>query len=66
MIITLQDLRRMRHCSKGARAFFKSYGLDWNKFVKEGLPEEDFLGTNNQLAIDMVESAWAERRRNKR
>ncbi|AUR88724.1 hypothetical protein NVP2117O_46 [Vibrio phage 2.117.O._10N.261.45.E9] len=66
MQIHLADLRRAKHCSSGARKFFAAHGLDWQEFIKNGLPEEDFLNTGNRLAIDMVELAWAERRKNKR
>ncbi|UZT28613.1 tail assembly protein [Vibrio phage 033B] len=62
MLITIQDIRRIHFCSQGARTFFKRYGLDWNEFVKNGLPEEAILGTGDQMGIDVVEAAWAARK----
>jgi len=64
MIITLQHLKsipttngRHGYCNKTSRPTFKRYGLDWNEFRKNGLPEEDFLATGNAMAIALVEHA---------
>ena len=34
----MEDIRAAKMCSKGTRAFFKRHGLDWDTFLKEGLP----------------------------
>ncbi len=62
MIITMADIRRIHFCSKGARDFFNRHNLDWNEFVKNGLPEEVILATKDQMAIGVVEAAWAARK----
>lgn len=62
MQITIQHVRRVHFCSRGARAFFERYGLDWNEFVKNGLPEEAILATGDQMGRDVVEVAWADRK----
>ncbi|AIM40625.1 tail assembly protein [Vibrio phage VpKK5] len=62
MQITMSDVRRVHFCSRGARAFFERYGLDWNEFVKNGLPEEAILATGDQMGKDVVEAAWAARK----
>lgn len=54
MIVTHTDLRRMGYCNKGAREFFKRHGLDWQKFIREGLPAEDFLATCDEMAVQLV------------
>lgn len=62
MQITMSDIRRIQFCSRGARDFFLRHNLDWNEFVKNGLPEEVILATKDQMAIDVVEAAWAARK----
>jgi len=64
MIVTLQHLRtvptwttRQGYCANKGRAFFKMYGLDWSKFVNEGIDSEILLATGNALAIHLVEFA---------
>lgn len=57
MIITHCHLRLMKYCNKGAREFFERHGMDWSLFVSEGLPEETFLTTGDEMAIRLVEFA---------
>ncbi len=55
------------YCSKGARAFAIRNKLDFQKFVHEGIPEEDLLATGDAMAIAVVNEArreWAERMTN--
>jgi hypothetical protein len=56
MIIKMQDIHGLV-CVSGARAFGRRHGLDWRKFVREGLPEEDLLATGDAMAIKAVEYA---------
>lgn len=60
MIVTIQHVRQAKMCSKGTREFFERHNLDWNKFVKEGLPEEQFLATNDAMAAQVVRIANAQ------
>ncbi|AEY69563.1 tail assembly protein [Burkholderia phage vB_BceS_AH2] len=57
MIITTKDLQPVSYCARGARRWFAEHGLDWSKFVFEGLPEEDILATGDPMAIKLVEEA---------
>ena len=57
MIVTHRDLQAMRYCNKGAREFFRRHGLDWTRFIAEGLPAEDFVKTGDHMAIQLVEFA---------
>jgi len=57
MIITLKHARARGHCTRGMRDFFKREGLDWNKFISEGLPEEVLLATDNANVKKVVEYA---------
>lgn len=53
-IITINDIRRAGHCVNGARSWFSLHGLDFRKFVREGISAETLLATGDQLAFDVV------------
>lgn len=57
MQIRMHHIRQAKMCSSGAREFFVRHGLDWPKFLEEGLPEEDFLKTEDAMARQLVEVA---------
>jgi len=57
VIVTIKDIRACKMCSGGTRKFFARHGMDWNKFIKEGLPEEDFIATGDSMAMKVVEAA---------
>lgn len=57
VIVTMRDIRAARMCSSGTRAFFDRHGMDWNKFLSEGLPESEFLRTGDAMAERVVEVA---------
>lgn len=57
LIITMRDVRAAHQCSRGARAFFERHGLDWQRFLSEGLPAEDIEATGDAMALRVVEIA---------
>lgn len=57
MIIKMQDVRRAKMCSRGAREFFRRHDLDWAMFLKEGLPAEVIEATGDAMALKVVEVA---------
>lgn len=57
VIVTMADIRSCRMCSGGTRDFFKRHGMDWNKFLSDGLPEEDFIATGDAMAMQVVNKA---------
>lgn len=57
VIVTMKDIRATRMCSGGTRDFFKRHGMDWSRFVKDGLPEEEFIATGDAMAMKVVETA---------
>jgi len=66
LIVTIQHLHtvptwttRTGYCAKQSRAFFAEHGLDWLKFVQEGIDAEVLLATDNALAIHLVAHARA-------
>lgn len=57
MIVKHADLRALRYCNNGSRAFFARHNMDWSEFVKNGLPAEQFMETGDAMAIRLVEFA---------
>ena len=63
MRITLAMARSVPHlqghgyCSAGMRLFAARHGLDWQKFIREGIAEEELLATGNWLAEQVVQYA---------
>ena len=55
LVVTLKDIRAMNHCSSGARQWFKSNGLDWMDFLKNGIPASKLLEVNDALGRRLVE-----------
>ena len=49
----------LKYCNPGTRLFFDRYGLDWRRFVLEGLPAADFEATGDAMAIALAEVARA-------
>lgn len=48
--VTMAHIRRVNFCSRGARAFFERYGLDWSAFLREGIPVSELEATGDALA----------------
>lgn len=57
VIVIMQDIRTAKLCSSGARGWFARQGMDWNKFLSEGLPEEQFIATGDANALRVVKAA---------
>lgn len=55
--VRMEHVRKARMCSRGARAFFKRHGLDWHKFLRDGLPAETIEATRDAMALKVVEVA---------
>lgn len=55
LIIRMHDLRSAKMCSRGARTFFELNGLDWQDFLKNGIPAEKLVATGDHMALRLVE-----------
>lgn len=55
--VTTQHMRELKCCVSGSKIFAKRYGLDWNTFVREGLPASQFENTGDILGIRAAEAA---------
>lgn len=56
-MVKMEHVRAVAMCSRGARQFFIRHNLDWNKFIKEGLPVEVIEATGDAMALKVVEVA---------
>lgn len=55
-----RHIRELGYCNRGARAFFERHGLDWRRFLAEGLPAEQIERTGDAMALKAVERARKE------
>jgi hypothetical protein len=56
-LVTMQHVRAAHMCSRGARAFFERHGLDWRKFLTQGLPASTIEATGDAMARKVAEVA---------
>ena len=61
MMITMRDVRAAKMCSRGARAFARRHNLDWETFLRDGVPAESLLATGDAMALKVVEIARVRR-----
>jgi hypothetical protein len=54
---TMKDVRSLKMCSGGARKFFERHNLDWQDFIKNGIPAQKFIDTKDVMALKVVEVA---------
>ncbi|WP_207950788.1 hypothetical protein [Marinobacter sp. JSM 1782161] len=57
LTVTMRDIRAAKMCSRGTRAFFRRHDMDWDKFLREGLPASEFERTGDAMALQVVEVA---------
>lgn len=57
VLVRMEHIRAARMCSRGARAFFARHNLDWQTFLKDGLPAEVLAATGDAMALQVVEVA---------
>lgn len=55
--VRMEHVRAARMCRRGAKAFFERHNLDWETFLREGLPAEQIEATGDAMAIQVVEVA---------
>lgn len=57
LVIRMEHVRAAKMCSRGARSFFEAHNLDWDTFLREGLPAEAIVATGDVMALKVVEVA---------
>ncbi len=60
-IITMDDVRQAGICVLGQRGWFRSRGLDFRKFIAEGLPASVMLGDPPDAMVQRVIERMRER-----
>lgn len=53
LVITIDDVRRY-HCVRGSKKWFEDHGLDFRKFLAEGILASELLSTGDALAQHVV------------
>jgi hypothetical protein len=56
----MRHVRAARLCTRGARAWFKLYDLDYNDFLANGICVSVLEATDDPLALRAVEAAREE------
>lgn len=54
MVIYIHELRKY-HCVRGIRAWFEKNGLDFKKFLREGIESDLLVDTGDAMAISAVD-----------
>lgn len=54
VIVTMSDVRGIRGCSRGARYFCQTHGIDWSDFLKNGVPAERLEATGDAQALRLT------------
>lgn len=62
-IITHRDLKLDGFCSKGQRRFAKQHGIDWVKFLEDGITARELIATGDARLLKSVERAIGRRRK---
>lgn len=57
IIITLQDMRKVKYCARGAKSFLAKHGLSWSDFLEKGIPSDRLEATGDAMALKVVEVA---------
>lgn len=53
-IVKIEHARKIGMCSRGVRQWFEVNGLDYPKFLRDGLPASELEATGNALATKVA------------
>lgn len=57
MIVTMKHAREVGYCARGMRVFAQRHGLDWTRFVRQGLDADELRKTDDAMAARVIEQA---------
>lgn len=57
VVVKPEHCRKVKFCARGTRLFFKKHSLDYQKFLREGISEEELLATGDGMALKAIEVA---------
>jgi hypothetical protein len=52
--ITITDVSRL-YCARGAKAWAEGQGIDFKRFLREGIAADDLVATGDAMALRIVE-----------
>ena len=56
-IVRVQDCQELGYCMKSVRPWFAGHGIDFQKFVRDGVDEAVLLATDDEFARNAVANA---------
>jgi hypothetical protein len=57
VIVRMSDVRAIKGCSRGARYFCETHGIDWTDFLANGVPAERLEETGDAMALRLTRYA---------
>jgi hypothetical protein len=57
IIVTIDDIRSINFCSRGARQWFARQGLDFHEFITKGLPISQVDAVGDALSKQVAAQA---------
>lgn len=60
VMVKLEHARAVCYCARGMRRWFEFHGLDWTRFLSEGLTADELRATGDDMALRVVAVAEAE------
>lgn len=57
--VTMRDVRGVKGCAKGARAFCERHGIDWTAFLENGVDSGILDATGDHMALQLTAFARA-------
>jgi len=62
LLITADDVRSSKKCMAGAREFAARHGIDYDRFLREGVPAAELLKSGDPDAVAVVSAAMSRAR----
>lgn len=58
VIVTMQHVRQAKMCAKGTRKFFEQHSLDYQDFLKNGIPASELKKLDDAMVNQVIEVAY--------
>lgn len=55
VIVTIADVRKAGFCVNGARGWFRTHGIPFADFIRDGLPADELIARGDAMAVTVVE-----------
>lgn len=57
LIVRHEDARALGWCNRGLRAFARARGIDWSRFLNEGIPAAELARLDDAMVAQVIEQA---------